>query len=265
MRKVFLHLFVGLIALSLAACSTATEPPTAAPTPTPVPTPTPYPTYTSYPTSTPYPTATAMPTLTPYPTLVALPTHTPYPTATAYPTYTPYPTATHRPTYTPRPTATRIPTPTPTPRPLFPASRTFTVQELDTRASKVWKDKNPFMLVGCLAQDEADIAHGESWYTLSFDGRFSEDRYFAHVGGFAIVRVGGVVKGPKAGDCYEMEVKYEESDSYCYWIQTGFAPPQIPGYCRGWKQETPFFYLVKESAAVQISKAQWRSKYGDRK
>ena len=230
----------------------------AIPTATPVPTHTPYPTPTDSPTATPYPTATAYPTGTPRPTYTPYPTPTEAPTSTPYPTYTPYPTATPRPTYTPRPTPTRRPTVTPTPRPRFSPARTVTVQELKNHKPQFWLDKRPFMLVGCLAQDDPDKLHGESWYTFSGDGRFNKSRFFANVGGF------GTVKKPKADGCYEMVVKYEDTERFCYWISTGISLPQLLGHCRGWRQQTPAFFLINDSAATRISKSTWRSRWGGR-
>lgn len=232
------------------------------PTQTPLPTHTPYPTPTDSPTATPYPTGTPRPTFTPYPTLRPLATHTPYPTptepptATPYPTYTPYPTATHRPTYTPRPTATRIPTVTPTPRPRFSPARTITVQELKTNTSEFWLDEQPVMLVGCLAKDSPHISGDENWYTFSSNGSFSEDKWMAEVSGFV-----NDTK-PRPDGCYEMIVRYEGSNSYCYW--TTFIDPPVGTCWGGWRQSTPAFYLTDRNASTHISKSRWRSLYGNR-
>ena len=227
-------------------------------------------------------TPTPQPTYTPLPTLEPLPTHTAYPTATAYPTqtllptYTPYPTSTPRPTYTPRPTFTPVPTPTATPTPMPTAtprptntptvslsekwgvSTIFGVEDAhkDSRAESLRR----LIIVGCYAGSNSD-RDGETWYTFSKDGEFSESRTFVSVTGFA--------EPPKGGRCYEMVVRYEGEADYCY-SNSIIDPHWLSGdggrtwFCTGgWSQVSREFYTVDQAAWRLIPKDEWRREYRD--
>ena len=83
-----------------------------------------------------------------------------------------------------------------------------------------------------------DSRYGYSWKTLSLDGRFSENRYMANVT--------GLDSPPTQEDRYQMVVRYEGEERFCYY--TGVVSP-LPGFCfGGWTQVTPEFRLVSADA-----------------
>ena len=244
--------------------------------PAPLPTYTPYPTWTPAPTATAYPTPTTLPTWTPrptataYPTPTTLPTWTPAPTATAYPTPTTLPTWTPLPTYTPYPTYTRprptnTPRPTATPRPTntpvaalnerynIPSIRVLNPDEAHYVVAV--KDGRPLVIVGCYVDVQATHL-GEVWYSFSRDGRFEKSRKMVSIGGFS--------QEPIDGNCYEMAVKYEGTQSeICYYTRRLSVPPVLtwPPTCSGWKQDTREFYTVDSKSIRSISRDEWRRKY----
>lgn len=242
----------------------------AVPTPTPYPTLTPHPeqptftpapTYTLLPSSTPYPDSTAYPE---QPTLVPQPTPTLYPTSTVYPTLGPDPTYTPYPTNTPRPTYTPLPTSTPYPTPIVPGGRTVTVGKLDKHPTEFWLDLQTTLLVGCRTNMRPVTKAGKSDYTFSSDGKFESSRFLAYVSGFSISNP------PLQGVCYEMVVKYQGQERFCYWVETTyrFVPPTLrlpfeSDYCRGWRQVTPKFKLASADSAHRISKHsdRWKTLY----
>ena len=179
------------------------------------------------------------------PTLV--PTPTAPQTQTPYPTYTPYPTLKPLPTHTP------YPAPTATLRPTVDASRTLQVEEMRQAKNKFWQDGQPILLIGCRATDKPMVSRDSVWYSFSINGLFGSKWYMANVTGF--------VKAPKAGGCYEMVVRYDGSEKFCFYTEKGF-PSLPPGYgCIGWVQETPSFYLVDGESAHYLPRNEWRAKY----
>ena len=91
------------------------------------------------------------------------------------------------------------------------------------------------VIAGCYANLQ-NTSGGETWYTFSKDGGFSEDRKFISITGFS--------KPPVRDHCYEMVVAYETDERYCYYTSNPLVPrPNIPGHCSGWRQLTREFYL----------------------
>ena len=225
----------------------------APPTPTPEPTPTPMPTPSPTPTTTPTVTPTPEPTATPTPTLTPPPT----PTPTLTPTPSPTPTATPRPTATP--TATPVP-PTPAMTTLWRVSpnRMFTVNDLTGR-STAWKNRSPFVLIGCDSGLNADHL-GESWVGFSHDGRFEKDNFLVLVAGFEYdARV-----YPRTGYCYEMVVEYEGESELCFYTHLYPLPPwSLCSADDEWLQVAPELRLVDNGAVRDIPKAEWRRRYAN--
>ena len=188
------------------------------------------------------------------PELAATPT--PDPTSTSAPTSTRG--MTPPPTGTPSPTATRPIIVTPTARPtvtvdsltagipLGPLDRTLAVGQLRDHSPRFWYDRQPLVLMGCRANSPPDSKGMHRLYGFSEDGEFGEDYYLVNVRGF------NNDHRPMQPDCYEMLVRYEETDEYCYWSSNYLTspplPPQITGKCPGWTQNTPLFALVSEDS-----------------
>ena len=107
-----------------------------------------------------------------------------------------------------------------------------------------WEDNKPLLLVGC----GAGLAGSP---TFSHDGGFDEDSLFANVAGMGHAR---------AGECYEMVVRYPGSETYCYYE----GPVDLSGTgCKGWTQPTPEFDLQGSSAQRLLQEEIWREKYRD--
>ncbi|MDE2684501.1 MAG: hypothetical protein OXI54_10200 [Chloroflexota bacterium] len=116
------------------------------------------------------------------------------------------------------------------------------------------EESGRFIVVGCYTGVQ-DALDGKTWHTFSKDGKFSRDRNFIAVTGFS----------PKNNICYEMAVRYESGERYCYYIQHSNVPrPNIPGHCSGWTQYTREFSLVDKDAWRAISKAEWNRDYKDK-
>ena len=106
--------------------------------------------------------------------------------------------------------------------------------------------------MGCYAGLREESG-GESWYTFSKDGGFTESRKLIGVTNFR--------RPPDDGRCFEMVVRYEKEQNYCYYIRN---LPQPSGTCSGWWQLTREFYLVDKDASRLIPKDEWRRDYRDK-
>ena len=204
-------------------------------------------------TPSPVPTWTPLPP-TPTPTVV-LTTPTPAevrPSPTATPTPAPTPT--------PQPTATRIPLPTPTltrsqqiiasirtPEAKeaifakYPEERILTVGNLQGTET-VWRDKEPFLLLGCKPDVEAPT--GQSYF--SERGAFIE--------GNLLVSVYGPLSESKyRRNCYAMQVKYDRTENRCFY--TSYFDIPLFGNCpaSGWTQETPKFVMAAKRVSWSTS------------
>lgn len=101
--------------------------------------------------------------------------------------------------------------------------------------------QGPLLVRGCYV-GVTDTRGVDTWKTFSHDGRFTEDHYMVSVTGFD--------SPPTQEGCYQMVVRYEGEESFCYY--TGFPPP--PGYCfGGWWQNTPDLRIVGADAVRWIA------------
>lgn len=106
--------------------------------------------------------------------------------------------------------------------------------------STAWLKQGPLLLTGSYV-GLTDLRYGDSWKTFSADGRFSENRYMANVTGFDSL--------PTQEGRYQMVVRYEDEEEFCYYVDTGLMPPRTRFCFGGWTQVTPDFRLVNADAA----------------
>ena len=165
------------------------------------------------------------------------PTLTPALTLTRSQQTSPPSTPTPRPTLTPTPTLTRsqqlmASLLTPEPKDVifakYPPERIITVGKC--RESKIWRDKEPFLLLGC----KADVDAGRGKHYFSDRGSFNKEVF--------LVSVGGTLADNRTGsNCYAMQVRYIRTEGHCFY--TSFVDiPLLPwGKCpdSGWTQQTP--------------------------
>ena len=88
----------------------------------------------------------------------------------------------------------------------------------------------------------SDSRDGDHWKTFSHDGGFTENHYMASITGFD--------SSPTQEGCYQMVVRYEGEERFCYY--EGFVPPP-PGIYLGWRQTTPDFRIVSSTAIRWIA------------
>lgn len=110
---------------------------------------------------------------------------------------------------------------------------------------------NRIIVVGCYTGLRDDDS-GESWYVFSRDGGFTKNHKFISIADFS--------DSPKRGQCYEMAVKYERAEDYCYYF--GVAP-DLHSCDPGWNQTTREFRLTDTSLWRTIPKAEWQRDYAD--
>ena len=176
-------------------------------------------------------------------------------------TATPRPTPTTRPTSTPRPTPTPWPTATPkpagTPTPVFaeiysvPAERVATVKNIADGAD-FWKDKEPFVLMGC----HADVSTDTGGSAFSNLGGFGRSHYLVLVSGWW----GRAGKPPIGKSCYDLYVSYQKTEEMCFQVVRGPAPPVFSERdCSGWTQRVPQFRLPNsEGVARKVFRSEIR-------
>ena len=101
-----------------------------------------------------------------------------------------------------------------------------------------WRDGEPLVLLGCLADVELD----HDGYVFTNTGGFQEHTYAVVISG-----VFGKDK-PQKRDCYAMYVVNTSVDELCWTITYSFSfSPPLPyfgGSCAGWVQNVPRFVLA---------------------